>query len=93
MKDEIRTTMTVRNEEGLHARPAAQLVQAIRHLQCEVQLSRVEGEEINGKSILGVMMLAAERGTQLGVRASGPDAQKAIEAIAEILGDKPGGTP
>lgn len=87
MSKEIHRHITVRNEEGLHARPASQLVQAVRNLKCEIRMSVREGEEIDGKSILGVMMLAAERGTQLLVRVKGEDAEEALKAIARVLED------
>ena len=89
MSQEIRTTITVENEDGLHARPAAQLVQAIRNLNCRVHLWCTEGEEVDGKSILGVMMLAAERGTTVHVRVDGPDSAQAVAEIARILEDHP----
>ncbi len=87
MPEEICTQVVVGNEEGLHARPAAQLVQAIRNLNCRVQMWCAAGEEVDGKSILGVMMLAAERGTTIHIRAAGPDAAKAILEIARVLED------
>jgi len=90
MTDEIQVALTVLNEEGLHARPAALLVQALQGLDCQVYLSK-DDEEVDAKSILGVMMLAAERGTKLHARASGPDAQKAIDSISAILKDEHGG--
>lgn len=89
MTDEIQVEVTVLNEEGLHARPAALLVQALQGLECQVYLSR-EGEEVDAKSILGVMMLAAERGTKLTIRAAGQDAQKAVDSISRILKDEHG---
>jgi phosphocarrier protein len=85
MKEEIRAEILVSNEEGLHARPAALVVQALRNLNCEVFFSVQEGEEVNAKSILGVMMLAAEQGTKIRVRASGRDASQAMEEITRIL--------
>jgi phosphocarrier protein len=91
MKDEIRTQVVVKNEEGLHARPAAQLVQALRNLNCQVYLSVKAGEEVDGKSILGVMMLAAEQGTCVKVRISGPDAAQALSEIIRIFKDEAGG--
>jgi phosphocarrier protein len=87
MTKEHTADIIVGNEDGLHARPAAQLVQAIRNLNCQVHLWCRTGEEIDGKSILGVMMLAAERGTQVHVRTTGPDAVQAINEIARILED------
>ncbi len=93
MSEEIRIQIVVGNEEGLHARPAAQLVQALRNLNCKVRLSSNPAEEVDGKSILGVMMLGAERGARLTVRASGPDAQRAVEEIGRILEDQQGSPP
>lgn len=87
MVEEIRTSITIRNDDGLHARPAAQIVQAIKDMDCMIYLVNRDGEEISAKSILGVMMLAAEQGAVLGVRASGPEARAAILAIARILKD------
>lgn len=87
MAEQIITKIVVGNAEGLHARPAAQLVQAIRNLNCQVIMWCQEGEEIDGKSILGVMMLAAERGTTIHIRANGPDSAKAVAEIARILED------
>ncbi len=87
MPEEIRTQVIVGNEEGLHARPAAQLVQAIRNLNCRVFMWCTDGEEVDGKSILGVMMLAAERGTTINIRASGPDSSQAVAEIARVLED------
>lgn len=87
MSKEIRRQITVCNEEGLHARPASQLVQAVRNMKCDIRMSVHEGEEIDAKSILGVMMLAAERGTKLMVRAKGDEAEEAINAIARLLED------
>lgn len=89
MTEDLQAELVVMNEEGLHARPAAMLVQALQGLECQVYLSK-EGEEVDAKSILGVMMLAAERGTKLSVRASGADAQQAIQAISSILKDEHG---
>ncbi|MCA9431154.1 MAG: HPr family phosphocarrier protein [Candidatus Omnitrophica bacterium] len=87
----MKVDLTVMNEEGLHARPASQLVQALQGMECQVFLAKVDdGEEVDAKSILGVMMLAAERGTKMSVRAKGKDSQKAIEAVSRILSEKGG---
>lgn len=89
MTENIEVELVVMNEEGLHARPAALLVQALQPLECQVYLSKSgEAEEVDGKSILGVMMLAAERGTKLTVRVQGKDARKALDSITEILKDE-----
>jgi phosphocarrier protein len=75
---------TVINPLGLHARPAAQLVKLATQFASEIELVK-DGMPVNGKSIMGVMMLAAECGSALTVRASGPDAAAAAAALAELI--------
>ncbi|MEX1256078.1 MAG: HPr family phosphocarrier protein [Gemmatimonadota bacterium] len=70
----------VRNRLGLHARPAAEFVKLAARFESEVQLSK-EGLAVNGKSIMGVLMLAAERGSELVIRGEGRDAAEAVEAL------------
>jgi phosphocarrier protein HPr len=72
------------NRNGLHARPAAEIVKTASKFQSDITMVRDE-LEVNGKSIMGVMMLAAEYGSTLVVRASGPDAGEAVDAIAELI--------
>ena len=72
------------NKNGLHARPAAEIVKVASKFQSDITMVR-DDLEVNGKSIMGVMMLAAEYGSTLVVRASGPDADQAVSAIAELL--------
>ena len=69
---------------GLHARPAAQLVRLASSFESEVELVK-DGVPVNSKSIMGVMMLAAECGSQLIVRATGADAEAAAAAMAELI--------
>ncbi|MBN2361448.1 MAG: HPr family phosphocarrier protein [Deltaproteobacteria bacterium] len=69
---ESRRTITIKNELGLHARAAAQLVQIANRYDCELYIRR-DDLEVNGKSIMGVLMLAASPGTQIEVRAVGGD--------------------
>ena len=76
--------VTVTNPLGVHARPAAMIVQTATKFKCEVSLVK-EGREVNGKSMLGVMTLAAEMGSVITIRADGPDEAKAIEAIARVF--------
>lgn len=90
MSKEKQSIITIRNEDGLHARPAALIAQTLKDLDCDIYLSNMEEEEIDAKSILGIMMLAAERGAKLKARATGPDASKAIAVISDILGDTGG---
>lgn len=75
------------NRNGLHARPAAEVVKTAAKFKSEITMVR-DDLEVNGKSIMGVMMLAAEFGATLTIRAHGPDAQQAVDAIAELIAQK-----
>ncbi len=75
------------NKNGLHARPAAEIVKTAAKFKSDITMVR-DDLEVNGKSIMGVMMLAAEYGSTLLVRASGPDAGEAVDAIAELIARK-----
>jgi phosphocarrier protein HPr len=72
------------NRLGLHARPAAMFVRIASRHRCEVWVAK-EGEEVNGKSIMGLMMLAAGQGSKLQLRCEGPDADKAMEELEELI--------
>jgi len=72
------------NPLGLHARPAAQLVKLASQYTSEVTIAR-DGEAINAKSIMGVMMLAAEQGATVQIAAQGPDAEAAVAALAGLV--------
>ena len=80
-------TVEIVNRNGLHARPAAEIVKLSSRFNCEITLVR-DDLEVNGKSIMGVMMLAAEYGSNILVRANGPDAEQAVNAIAELVAAK-----
>ena len=75
--------MTVVNRLGLHARPAAEFVKTASKFEAEITVSK-DSMEVNGKSILGVMTLAAECGSELVLRAAGTDAEAALDALAEV---------
>ena len=77
-------TVTIVNRNGLHARPAAEIVKAAARFKSDIVLIR-DDLEVNGKSIMGVMMLAAEFGSTLTLRANGPDAEQAVTAIADLV--------
>ena len=81
----IEVKSTVANRLGLHARPAAELVKIANRFESEIQIAK-DGMWVNAKSILGVMTLAAERGSELSIKAEGPDADAAVAAIAELIG-------
>ena len=79
-------TVTIVNQVGLHARPAAQIVKLASGFKSDITLAR-DDLEVNAKSIMGVMMLAAERGAQLRLCAEGPDAEAALHALAALIAD------
>ena len=72
------------NVKGLHARAAAQLVKAANRHKCEVAVE-CEGQSVNGKSIMGVLMLAAAQGMRVKVTCKGDDAQECLEEVAAII--------
>ena len=76
----IEKDIPIINRLGLHARPAAMFVRIASRYRSEVWVSK-EGEEVNGKSIMGLMMLAAGQGSTLHLRCEGPDADKAVEEL------------
>ena len=80
-------TVEIVNKNGLHARPAAEIVKLSTRFKAEITIVR-DDLEVNGKSIMGVMMLAAEFGSTVLVRANGPDAEQAVNAIAELVAAK-----
>ena len=75
------------NKNGLHARPAAEIVKAAARFKSDIAIVR-EDLEVNGKSIMGVMMLAAECGSTLVLKANGPDAEDALAAIAALIASR-----
>ncbi|MEZ5657810.1 MAG: HPr family phosphocarrier protein [Burkholderiaceae bacterium] len=77
-------TVTVVNKLGLHARPSAKLTQVATRFQSEVWLTR-KGRRINAKSIMGVMMLAASKGSELLLEVEGPDEAEASAALQELF--------
>jgi phosphocarrier protein HPr len=80
-------SVQIANRNGLHARPAAEVVKCAAKYKADITLAR-EDLEVNGKSIMGVMMLAAEYGSTLLVKASGPDADQAVEALSALIAGK-----
>jgi len=80
----IKETATIVNKLGLHARPAAMLVSTSSKYESEVFFTK-EDLRVNGKSIMGVMMLAAEKGTQLVIEVDGSDEQLAMAALLEVI--------
>lgn len=76
--------VTVINPQGLHARPAHALVQLANKFEADIEIVK-QGERVDGKSILSILTLAAVQGTQLVLRATGPDAEAALDALVELF--------
>ena len=83
----IRTTVTISNKLGLHARASAKLTKLAGSFACEVFLSR-NGRRINAKSIMGVMMLAAGLGSEVELETEGVDERAAADALLALIADK-----
>lgn len=79
--------VTVVNQAGIHARPSAEIVKTTAKFKASVTLS-LDGLDVNAKSIMGVMMLAAPCGSDVAVRADGDDAEAAVAAVAELFASK-----
>jgi phosphocarrier protein len=75
------------NELGMHARAATKFVQTANKFQCQVSVEK-DGQTVNGKSIMGVLMLVAAKGTFITVRCAGDDAEAALGALATLIKDK-----
>ena len=88
----VERTVQIVNSNGLHARPAAAIVKAAARYKSSVTLTR-DDLEVNGKSIMGVMMLAAEEGATIRVRAEGADEAAAVAALQDLVDGKFGGEP
>ena len=85
--DRAEKTMLIQNELGLHARAATKLVQTASKFPCEITVTK-DGHEVNGKSIMGVLMLVASKGTMVTLKAKGDRAADAVTAIAALIDDK-----
>jgi phosphocarrier protein HPr len=80
-------TFTIKNKLGLHARAANMLVQAASNFQCTITVNK-DGIEANAKSIMGLLLLAAGRGSKIVVRAEGKDAKEAIRELGKLIEGK-----
>jgi phosphocarrier protein HPr len=83
----IKTTVTISNKLGLHARASAKLTKLAGGFQSDIHLSR-NGRRVNAKSIMGVMMLAAGLGVEIEVETTGVDEQPAMDALLALINDK-----
>jgi phosphocarrier protein HPr len=77
-------TFTIRNRLGLHARAAALLVKAANRFTAEVTIEK-DGVEVNGKSIMGILMLAATKGSKITLKVDGKDAVQAIQTLSKLI--------
>ena len=88
MADETcQATLEITNKLGLHARAAVLLVQSANKYDAQVTVTK-DGQSVNGRSIMGIMMLAAEQGSRIDVETSGPQAREALDAIRDLVANK-----
>lgn len=85
MSDVATITVRLVNRNGLHARPAHLFVQTANRFQSDLRVRRDGSDAVNGKSIMGIMMLAAEHGTELHLESEGPDAAAQVEALQALV--------
>lgn len=87
MSDILTADLTIQNKKGLHARAAAAFVKSIENLDANVTVERI-GQEVNGCSIMGLMMLAAAKGTTIKVSCSGKQAKEALDTLTTLINNK-----
>ena len=80
----VKREIIVKNRTGLHARPAAIFVQIANKFDSDITIIK-EDQEVNGKSIMGILMLAAEKGAKIIIQAEGDDAEQAVEELSEVV--------
>ena len=80
----VEKTVIVNGKQGLHARPAAIFVQIASKFDSKITVTKDE-QEVNGKSIMGILMLAAEKGSEIQITAEGDDAKEAIDSLEELV--------
>ncbi len=79
-----KTTLTLKNPEGLHARPAAMFVQEANKFESDIEIE-FQGNKVNGKSIIGIMSLGAFHGEEITIVAKGRDEKEAVKALEELI--------
>ncbi len=85
MTQTLKKTVTIRHKFGIHARPAAKIVSLCNTFASDIEIIKADEAPANGKNILDIMMLAAATGVELEIRASGPDAEQAIEKLGDLM--------
>ena len=83
-QEKVTKVFTIQNRLGLHARPSAQFVKLCSRFRCDVWVEK-DGEQVNGKSIMGLMMLAAGQGSKLHISCEGADADAALVALEKLI--------
>ncbi|MBI4436127.1 MAG: HPr family phosphocarrier protein [Candidatus Omnitrophica bacterium] len=81
----VRKTVVIKNKQGLHARPAAVFVRLASKFESEIVVRKGK-EEVNGKSIMGILMLGCEKGSKVEISARGEDAERAMRELSDLLG-------
>jgi phosphocarrier protein len=84
MADMLRARAVIKNKRGLHARASAKIVEASARFQSEIHVVK-DGNSVNGRSIMGLMMLAASLGSEIEITAEGPDAAEALTAMLALV--------
>ncbi len=87
VENQARQTVEIVNSKGLHARAAAKFCKVAQQFECEIVVTR-NGTDVSGRSIMGLMMLAAAPGTSIDITATGADSARAIEALCRLVTDK-----
>ena len=87
MSELVKRTVVIRNELGLHARAATKFVQLAGKYPCDVIVGK-DGHEVNGKSIMGVLMLVASKGTTISIQGKGPQADACVGALVQLVEDR-----
>jgi len=83
----VEREIIIQNETGLHARPAALFVQIASGFESDITIIK-DDQKVNGKSIMGILMLAAERGAKIKIIADGSDAHEAVDKLSEMLNNE-----
>jgi phosphocarrier protein len=87
MEKELVSELEIKNSLGLHARPASMFVQLASSFEAEIIVEK-DGEQVNGKSLMGLLMLAAGCGSVVKISANGPDGELAIKALSDLINSK-----
>ncbi len=87
MSELAKRTVVIRNELGLHARAATKFVQLAGKYPCDVTVGK-DGHDVNGKSIMGVLMLVASKGTAIAIQAKGPQAEACVNALVQLVEER-----